>query len=256
MILGLLSFLFMSFAFAQTKNLVLCYDEWPPSTMFPTVKDPRRGFTIEMMESIFTKHGYKITFREVPYARGVEMTKNGQCNLIAEVPEGQEKDVVFPLENTFSYRQAFFIKKGNPWRYKGIKSLKGLQIGNIVGYDYSSLDPAYHSYITDPKNRNQITMASGNDGILQLLQMIALGRLDTYNEAHLIGSYVLSQNHLSDQIVVGGYFQKPLIEKPAFSPKNANTPKLIRLWDEERKKLRESREDLKFLEKYGLKNVD
>jgi polar amino acid transport system substrate-binding protein len=238
------------------KKINLCYDAWPPSTIFPSSADPRRGFTIEMMQEIFSKRGYKVIFQELPYARAMQMTKLGHCNLLAEVPEGQEKDVVFPQETTFSYKQAFFVRKGSPWRYNGVSSLKGLRIGNIVGYDYSSIDSDYHRFLTDPKNAAQITMASGTDGILQLMQMIAMGRIDTFNEAYLIGSYVMTQNKLSDQISIGGVIKKPLLEKPAFAPNDPETPKLMKIWDEERYKLRQSKRDLLFLEKYGLHSID
>ncbi len=244
-------------AAVKRKELILCYDEWPPSTIFPSEKNFNRGFTIDLMQSVFAKHGYDVVFREVPYARGIEMTATGQCHLLAEVPDGvQEKNILFPEESTFAYKQAFFIRRGSNWKYKGVNSLKGLRVGNIVGYDYSQLDPDFQRFLKDPKKSNQITVVGGTDGIQQLMRLIAIGRLDTFNEAFLIGSYVIQQNGLQDQLTVGGYFSKPLVEKPVFSPKNPESAKLMKIWDEDRKNLRLSGRDLKFLEKYGLKSVE
>ncbi len=250
-------FLFAPAAFPESapKLLRLCYDEWPPSTIFPTEQNPQRGFTIDMLTHIFSSNGYQVKYMEVPYARGIELVRQGDCDLLAEVPDGAAKGVLYPEMNTFTYKQVFFVKKGSVWSYNGVASLKGLRVGNIAGYDYTSIDPEFQSYLQDPENKKNITVLAGETALPQMMKMISAGRIDTFNEALLIGTYVIQRQGLTDTLTVAGASPKSLSEKPVFSPVHPNAKTLMKIWDEGRKKLRLNGKDKTFLEKYGLKNI-
>lgn len=236
-------------------QLRLCYDEWPPSTIFPTEKNPERGFTIDMLTHIFSAGGYEVKYVQVPYARGIELVRQGDCDLLAEVPEGAAKGVLYPEMNTFAYKQVFFVKKGSKWSYNGVSSLKGLRVGNIAGYDYSSIDPAFQEYLQNPENKKSVTVLAGETALPQMMKMISAGRIDTFNEALLVGTYVIQRQGLAGELVVAGVSPKLLNEKPVFSPGHPNVKKLMKIWDEGRKKLHLNGHEKSFLEKYGLKNI-
>jgi len=98
--------------FSHANTLKVCYDQWPPMTIFPSEGFPARGFVIDMLEQIYTSKGYQLEYYEVPLARGLDMVADGLCDMLPEYLFSQDTEVGFEYatEATFAYPIAFVVR--------------------------------------------------------------------------------------------------------------------------------------------------
>jgi len=246
-----------TFSAAQANVLKVCYDQWPPMTIYPTPKDPRRGFIIEMLSDIYKEAGYDLDFYPVPLARGLDMVAKGECDLLPEsaFSHNETDGYVFADEETFEYPMAFVVRNDDDLKYDGISSIQDRRVATGPGWDYSSMSLAYQSYLDDPLNKANVeTMAGENDVVNRILNMIATKRIDLYADNVFVLKYLINETGLSDQlkIVLAGPKYK-LIEKPIFSTKIPlpKRQKLITIWNDGRRKIAPEKEK-KYLGKYGV----
>ncbi len=242
---------------SHAETLKICYDQWAPMTMFPSKGSSDRGVVIDMLDQIYTPNGYKLEYYEVPLARGLDMVGKGLCDMLPEYlfSKKSDNDFVYATEATFSYTTAFVVRRDDPWRYKGIQSIKGKRIATGPGWDYSSMSVDYQNYIDDPKNSNFIEVIAGDDDVVdRIFRMIKENRVDLYADNKLVLQYILNKLHLNKdlKIVLPGLKNK-LVEMPIFS-KNIPAAKrqdLIRIWNEGRLSLKGEKENM-ILKKYNV----
>jgi polar amino acid transport system substrate-binding protein len=242
---------------AQPEVLKVCYDQWPPMTMYPSDQDSRRGFVIEMLSDIYKDAGYELDFYAVPLGRGIDMVSSGTCDLLPEnaYSPNEEAGYVFAEKASFEYPMAFIVRKDDDWKYEGIKSLENRRVATGPGWDYSSMSVAYQSYLDDPDNSADVeTMTGENDVVNRILNMIVANRIDLYADNLLVLKHTLNETGLSEQLkVVMAGAEYKLIEKPIFSKKIPiqKRLKLIKIWDEGRSKIDSQKENY-YLKKYGI----
>lgn len=243
------------------ETLKVCYDQWPPLTIFPSSGSSARGVVIDMFEEVYSAQGYELEFFEVPLARGLAMVSDGLCDILPEYVESAntENDFVYAKEPTFAYTTAFVVRRDDPWRYHGIQSIKGKRVATGPGWDYSSMSMAYQSYIDDPKNADFVEVIAGYDDVVdRILRMIIEDRVDLYADNELVLQHVLNRLNLHDalQITFPG-LEKKLVERPIFSKKipPEKRQELIRVWDEGRLSIKGEKESM-LLQKYGVKLED
>jgi polar amino acid transport system substrate-binding protein len=237
--------------------LKVCYDQWPPMTIFPSEGDSERGVVIDMLEQIYSSKGYQLEYYEVPLARGLDMVKEGLCDVLPEYLYSKNPDdhFVYADEETFAYTTAFVVRRDDPWRYNGIQSLKGKRIATGPGWDYSSMSAGYQDYIDDPKNSNLVEIVAGYDDVVdRIFQMISENRVDLYADNDLVLQYVLNRLNLNDDLrIVRPGLENKLVEMPIFS-KNIPTEKrqdLVKIWNEGRLAMKGEKEQV-LLNKYKV----
>jgi polar amino acid transport system substrate-binding protein len=237
--------------------LKVCYDQWPPMTIFPSEGDSERGVVIDMLEQIYSSKGYQLEYYEVPLARGLDMVKEGLCDVLPEYLYSKDPDdhFVYADEETFAYTTAFVVRRDDPWRYNGIQSLKGKRIATGPGWDYSSMSAGYQDYIDDPKNSNLVEIVAGYDDVVdRIFQMISENRVDLYADNDLVLQYVLNRLKLNDDLrIVRPGLENKLVEMPIFS-KNIPTETrqdLINIWNEGRLAMKGEKEQV-LLNKYKV----
>lgn len=242
---------------SHAATLKVCYDQWPPMTIFPSKGAPDRGVIIDMLEQIYSSKGYRLEYYEVPLARGLDMVSEGVCDLLPEYLYSKSSDngFVYADEATFNYTTAFVVRRDDPWRYQGIQSLKGRRIATGPGWDYSSMSAGYQDYIDDPKNAKFVEVIAGYDDVVdRIFQMIKENRVDLYADNDLVLQYVLNRLHLNDDLkIVRPGLEKPLVEMPIFS-KQIPTKKrqaLINIWNEGRLEMKGEKEQ-HLLHKYNV----
>ncbi len=244
--------LLSSILYAGSSDLIICYDPWPPSMIFPSKEDPKRGFVIDMLTDIFQSNGYSITFRKVPYIRAKVETEAGRCHIMAEVVPDENSNLLYPEMTTFPHQYSFFVKKGNPWKYNGISSLKGMIIADIIGYDYSLIDLEYDNYLKNEDNAKHIIQFAGKDAIQKIFRLITMGRVDAFAESTIVGNYIINKYGMKDKLSVAGSFPTPLVQKPGFSPKFEQAKLLMKLWDKGRREIGRQDKMKSYLQKYGI----
>lgn len=242
---------------AQTETLKVCYDQWPPMTIFPTKSASERGVVIDMLEHIYSSKGYTLKYYEVPLARGLDMVAEGQCDMLPEFlySKQAEKGFVYADEPTFAYDSAFIVRKGDPWRYEGIPSLNNRRIATGPGWDYSSMSADYQNYIDDPENANFVEVIAGSDDVIdRIFQMLKTSRVDLYADNELVLQYVLNQQDLHDSLqIVRPGLEKKLVEMPIFSKQipAEQRQELIDIWNQGRLAMKGEKEQA-FLNKYQI----
>lgn len=241
----------------HTKTLKVCYDKWPPMTMFTSEESADRGVVIDMLDQIYTSKGYTPEYFEVPLARGLTMVTDGLCDMLPEYvySKNSEKDFEYATEATFVYTSAFVVRRDDSWVYNGIQSLKGKRIATGPGWDYSSMSVAYQNHIDDPNNSNLIELIAGNDDVVdRILRMIKEGRVDLYADNDLVLQYVLNRLNLNDDLkIVRPGLENKLMEIPIFSKKIplAKRQELIKIWNEGRLAMQGKKENM-LLKKYNV----
>jgi polar amino acid transport system substrate-binding protein len=242
---------------SHAKTLKVCYDQWAPMTIFPTKEQPERGVVIDMLEHIYSSHGYSLEYYAVPLARGLSMVSAGLCDMLPEyVPSARvEESFEYATQATFAYTSAFVVRRDDPWRYAGKPSLKDKRIATGPGWDYSSMSVDYQTYIDDPNNADFVEIIAGNDDVVErVMHMIKENRVDLYADNELVLQYVLNRANLNDELmIVRPGLENKLIEFPIFSNKIPiqERKELIRIWNEGRLEMKGKQEDI-FLKKYNV----
>ena len=244
---------------AQAQSLKVCYDQWPPMTIFPTGTEPRRGVVIDMLTDIYAQAGYTLSFFQVPLARGISMIAEGLCDILPEYvfSPNAESHFAYAQQATFAYPTAFIVRRGYSWRYTGVDSISGKRIATGPGWNYSTMSKAYQDYIDDPVNSNNVEVVAGNDDVVdRILNMMVSHRVDLYVDNIFVLEYVLNSTCLSDQLeIVSPGLEKLLVEKPIFSLKlpAEKRQRLIDIWDEGRKAMLPAQAS-QYLKRYGIKD--
>ncbi|WP_232728870.1 substrate-binding periplasmic protein [Marinomonas sp. ef1] len=242
---------------SHAKTLKVCYDQWPPMTIFPTKEVPERGVVIDMVEQIYSSKDYSLEYFEVPLARGLDMVAEGLCDMLPEYLYSKNSDnaFVYASEATFSYATAFVVRKSDSWRYQGIQSLNGKRIATGPGWDYSSMSAGYQHYIDDPANSDFVEVIAGYDDVVdRIFHMIKEDRVDLYADNDLVLQYVLNQLDLNDDLrIVRPGLEKKLVEMPIFSKKipTDKRQELINIWNEGRLAMKGKKEQA-LLNKYEV----
>lgn len=242
---------------SHAATLKVCYDQWPPMTIFPSEASSARGFVIDILHEIYTSKGYEIEYYEVPLARGLDMVANGDCDMLPEYlfSKNSEKGFEYATQATFSYTAAFIVRHDDPWIYNGVKSIKGKRIATGPGWDYSSLSVDYQNYITNLNNASFVEVLSGNDDVVErILHMIKESRVDLYADNILVLQYVMNRLNLNDELkIVQPGLENKMVEMPIFSKKIPTTKRqeLIKIWNEGRLSIKGKKEEM-FINKYNV----
>jgi polar amino acid transport system substrate-binding protein len=229
---------------SHAETLKVCYDQWAPMTIFPSAGSPARGVVIDMLEQIYTAEGFTLKYYEVPLARGLNMVEVGLCDILPEYlySKDSEKNFEYASEPTFTYASAFVVRRDDPWRYKGIQSIKGKRIATGPGWDYSSMSIGYQNYIDEPKNVKFIEVIAGYDDVVdRVFQMIKDNRVDLYVDNELVLQHVLNKLNLNDDLeIVRPGLENKLVELPIFSKRipTEKRQQLIKIWNEGRSSLK------------------
>ena len=148
----------------SAETLKVCYDQWPPMTIFPNLNESRRGVVIDIFSDIYKSAGISLEFFEVPYARGMQMVEDGLCDILPEKEFSpiEEQGYVYAQKETFEYSTAFVVRRDDPWRYNGIKSIAGKRIATGPGWSYNSMSKEYQAYLDDPANQDFVEIVAGD----------------------------------------------------------------------------------------------
>ena len=239
------------------ETLKVCYDQWPPMTIFPNMKESRRGVVIDIFSDIYKKAGISLEFFEVPYARGMQMVADGLCDVLPEKEFSpiREQGYVYAQKETFQYSTAFVVRRDDPWRYSGIESINGKRVATGPGWNYSSMSQVYQDYLDDTANHDFVEIVAGESDVVdRILLMIVEGRVDLYADNVFVLEYLINTNNLSKKLkVVRPGLEHKLIEKPIFSSQldPEKRDRLIKIWNTGRENITTQEETL-LLKSYGI----
>ena len=233
---------------AAADDLVIVGDAWPPyNTSEPS--GPKPGYAVEVMKEIFEKKGHTVKYEVVPWTGAVEGVAAGKFTAAICAADGEVKDGVLPKEPISISHSVFYTKKGNPWKYTGLGSLEGKQIGLIKDYSYDKGD--FDKWAATAKN---VQWSSGVGPLEINLKKMLDGRLDVVMDDPNVVTFTAKQDGLADKIQEAGTLPTTTKLYISFSPKNPKSAEYAKTFSEGLIELRKSGKLKTILASYGLKD--
>lgn len=157
------------------QTIRVCDDanEWPPYSYVQREagRQELRGFSVDLVKSIFTKHGISFQIDLLPWKRCLREVSEGthyQMLLNAAATPEREAEYLLsqPYHQTHSYY--FYLKQRFPdgLKLKGSSELQAYTLGGVRGYAYPAL----------PASTREQMLRTGNYS--SLFRMLQLGRVD------------------------------------------------------------------------------
>lgn len=229
-------------------TIVLVADEWPPFNTLPS--GSQQGYIVDIAREVFEPLGYTIDYRIVPWTRALEMTRSGMANGAVGASKTDAAGFVFPTEELARNTLAFYVKKGNPWRFSGPESIAEITLGTIAGYDYR---PWLLQYIEEnSKDPAKVQVIYGDDPLKRNLIKLLGDRIGVVVDTEAAIRHVAREMKILNQIECAGYGNEPAYIYIAFSPNRSDSQQLAQLLSEGITRLRESGRLAQILAMYGL----
>ena len=128
---------------AQGKALTASADPWPP---FVDNNNPTDGLSLEIIRAAFQTQGYTVNMTYTPWARAEADVAKGVIDILPDTWMTEDQAKILVYSDPYAKNALKFIKrKGDPFEYTGIESLKGKEVGIIKDYGYE--DTFIKSYI-------------------------------------------------------------------------------------------------------------
>jgi polar amino acid transport system substrate-binding protein len=208
---------------------------------------------VEVMKEIFGAKGVEIDYQLMPWDACLKTVEKGRFDAVIGTDDEEAPNLLFPDESFGKYQSAFYVKKGTPWSYKGIDSLKQIRLGVIDGYVYGGdLD----KYLESDPGSDKVFTIKDEDALPNLLKMLKAGRIDAVVENMPVVEYALrAENFQRGEIVYAGSDDINFYDLfVAFSPSKATSKKYAKIFDDGIKELRSSGKLKEILAKYGLED--
>lgn len=232
------------------ETVTLVADSWCPYNC--DAKSPQPGFVVEIAKQAFGKHGIEVNYTVMPWARAIDSVRSNKYTAIVGASREDAPDFVFPSVEQGWMVNSFYVRKGNPWRYKGVESLGEISLGAAADYAYGEpLD----SYIKQRKGEMmRVQLISGDDPLGINLKKLQAGRVGAVIEDKHVMDYYLASKGLKDSVDKAG--ELPLGEQSAvyiaFSPQNNFSRRYADILAKETDSMRKSGELAAILQKYQV----
>ena len=239
-----------STAYGDTINIAV--GDFCPYQCDPEKEAGRIGFMSEVTNAIFEEAGHTIRFVALPFKRAVSRTEEGLFDAVV-CNVGHSKQLIFSKEKIGVLQQTFFVKKGDPWIYEGVKSLESAIVASVIGYDLSAFSPEYEAYLQKHRHTNLVQYIGGKNFILRNAKKILVGRVTTYNEDAGLFNYATMKAGIGDKFSTAGILGSNALYMGFYS-ENPNVASYIEIFDQGMKKLRASGKLDSILASYGMKD--
>jgi polar amino acid transport system substrate-binding protein len=218
---------------AAHEDISLCGDIWCPYNCAPGA--PKPGFVLEIAQEVFAQAGYHLSYQVTSWARCVEDARAGRYTGILAAIRGDAPDFTFPQQAVGVSSSGFAVRKGDPYRYTGVRSFDGRLLGTVRGYSYNGEIGAY--IVAHADDGKRVAFVSGNEALQKNLNKLIAGRVDLVLDDEIVLRSTVASLGLNSQIsVVHGHSALPVFI--AFSPATPDRDDLARVLDRGIKNLR------------------
>jgi polar amino acid transport system substrate-binding protein len=238
----------------KAETLKVALIDYPPFESDPAKTGGRWGYMPEVIDEIFGKQGIEVQFEFVPWLRAVRETETGGFDALPLVNSGHSKVLILSKEKSAILKQFFYVKKGNPWRFTGVRSLESIVVGSVLGYDYTTFSKDYQDYLKahwdDPR---RVVYTTGETASADLFRRILSGRVTTFNEDQTYFRYLMTQGDIGkeEDFEVGGTLGENS-QFMGFSPARTTSAHYADLFDQGIRELRKSGRLKAILDSYGI----
>lgn len=178
------------------------------------------------------------------------MTKSGQAHGAIGASKTDAAGFVFPTEELARNTLAFYVKKGDPWRFTGPESITEITLGTIAGYDYRYWLLGYIK--ANSKDPAKVQVLYGDEPLKRNLTKLLSNRVDVVVDTETAIRHVAREMQVLNQIECAGFGDTAAYIYIAFSPSRDDSQHLAQLLSEGIIRLRESGRLSQILAAYGL----
>ena len=221
-------------------------DSWFPINGEP--EGDNAGYMIDLAVKIFGDAGHTVDYRLAPWERAVADVRKGKYDCVVGAYKEDAPDFVYPEESWGLDESAFFVKKGEVWKYTDLGSIENVKLGLVGGYAYGEDFDAY----VKAHNKGSYQFVKGDNALEKNIKKLLGGRITATIESPLVMNSSLKGMGIQGKIVEAGMLGEPSDMYIACSPAKKGSKDLVRLVDEGTKRLRSSGELKAILDKYGL----
>ncbi|KPA17194.1 ABC transporter, periplasmic domain protein [Candidatus Magnetomorum sp. HK-1] len=246
-----IALIFMSLFFVSSvvaDTITIRADVWCPYNCEPGAEAP--GYMIEIAQQIFGTLNHTVDYQSMPWARALKQTRSGKYVAVVGAYVEDAPDFTF-ADFMGTSTMIFYGRKGDKWKFDGIKSLKTIKLGVVRDYAYTTeLD----KYIADNSKGNKVQLASGEEAIEINIKKLKKKRIDIFIANDKVLAYHIKRTgRLIDDFQNCGLLSTDKVHM-AFSPKNPKSTFYAETVNQGMKNLRKSGDLKKILEKYNVQD--
>ena len=222
-------------------------DSWMPFNGDPVGEKP--GYVVELLREIFEPRGVKIDYQIMPWAAAVKAAETGEIDGIIGANRKEAAKLVVGRESIAEPKFALFVRAAASWKYESLRSLQGVKLGAIEGYNYwESLD----DYLRKAPPA-AIKLYSGDTPLIGALADLSSGKIDVLVESVVVFYWAAKSTGAAAKDFRMAYSQQTDPLYVAFSA-TANGRKAAQAFDEGLRELKRNGRLAAILDKYGLSN--
>jgi len=175
-----------------TNQLEFATDEYPP---FEFAENGQiKGISTEIVNEAFKRMGIKIVIKTYPWARAMDMVKNGEVDGIFSVFKTPERKafIDFPTPLVADV-QSLFVLKDSDLKFDGdLSKLNQESIASVTGYSYGEK--------FDTAVKNGVIKLESTADITSNFEKLLSKRVNIYVESKYSGIYILKKMGKLDQV--------------------------------------------------------
>lgn len=191
--------------------------DWCPQICLDSNKP---GYVVELVKKVFESSQYQLSIHIFPWSRAIRNVSSGKADALLSPAKSEAPNLLYP-ELPVGYQQmCFFTLYNSSWRYDGISSLKGLQIGIATDTSIEELNV----FVKD--NPSQFQFQPYHERyIAQNIAKLEKGRIDSFLFTKNSTFFTLHQLHKQGYIKEAGCLSKEPIYM-AFTPVTSKQEKI------------------------------
>jgi ABC-type amino acid transport substrate-binding protein len=209
------------------------------------------GYATELVKTVFEGSNYSVSIEIFPWSRSIKMVRAGEAQALLAPAKSEAPDLLYPSEELGVQKMCIWTRPDSLWEYKGLDSLKGLQIGSA--YDVSI--EILNKYIK--AHEEQFQLMPFNDAyIKKSLKKLEYHRIDAFVLTHNFAMFELNALKARHKVRLAGCLSNEKFYL-AFSPnKHAklSVEKIMTFFDKRIREIRKSGQLDSILQTYGLKD--
>jgi polar amino acid transport system substrate-binding protein len=216
-IFSLLFFLPLRPALAET--ITIAADPYCPYLCTPGEKP---GYMVEIAQAILEANGHGLNYIQMPWARALSEARNGNIEGVIGTDEAETPGFLFPVAFGEG-ADHFYGRKGEKWKYKGIKSLKSIRLGVIKDWSYGD---AIDAYVAKNIGTDAVQVVTSEHGLAQNIKKLLSERIDVMIGPDKVFKYTVEEmKDTMDSFEDTGVLWSTYGVYMAFSPAPANLEK-------------------------------
>ena len=183
--------------------------DWCPQICLDT---KRPGYVVELIKKIFEDTRYQLDIHIYPWSRAIKNVTLGKADALLSPAKSEAPNLLYPQLAVGHQQMCFFTLAESTWRYDGVNSLKGLQIGIATDTSIEELN----SYVKSHAYQFQF-QPYHERYLAQSFAKLEKNRMDSFLFTKNSTLFALHNQHKQNSIKVAGCVSKAPIYM-AFTP--------------------------------------